>query len=111
MNRILLAIDSLERGGAQKNFSILAKKLSSDGNEVVILTLDPVSNDYYKFSKNIKRISIGCKRKSKNIIFAIYFNLYRIKRISSEIKKKQSKCYYIFYQHDKHSCFVCKFFS
>lgn len=87
MNRILLAIDSLERGGAQKNFSILAKKLSSDGNEVVILTLDPVSNDYYKFSKNIKRISIGCKRKSKNIIFAIYFNLYRIKRISSEIKK------------------------
>ena len=65
MNRILLAIDSLERGGAQKNFSILAKKLSSDGNEVVILTLGPVKNDYYKFSKNIKRIALIVKENLK----------------------------------------------
>ena len=87
MSRILLAIDSLEKGGAQKNIVILANKLLAKNHDVSILTLDNKDNDFYSLNRNLKRFSLDSKIKSKNYFQAIYNNLKRIYKIFIILKK------------------------
>ena len=59
--RIVLFIDKLSDGGAERQLSVLANLLSEKGHHVTVATYSPIK-DFYSLSKKIKRVRLGDSR-------------------------------------------------
>lgn len=67
--KLILAINSLHGGGAERVMAWLAGRLSEAGHEVTLITFEGPDSDVYKYPNGIKRIHVGRYR---------YFNSSRI---------------------------------
>lgn len=87
--KILIFIQSLSMGGAERVTSALANYWAGKGNFVTIVTISSVRNDYYSLAPNVNRIGLDLEGSSSSFVRAIMNNLYRfysLRRILSDIR-------------------------
>ena len=56
--RILLVVHSLDLGGAQRVAVTLADAWNQQGEQVAVVTLDRVENDFYRISPRVERVGL-----------------------------------------------------
>lgn len=84
---LLIVIHSLQCGGAERVTANLANYWASFGWQVTILTLAPVSDDFYSLDTNVQRISLNMSGKSKSNWSSIVENTRRIRALRRTLKQ------------------------
>lgn len=79
--RILLIISALFAGGAERVMSIMANYWAERGEDVTLLTLAQVGNDFYSLNPYVKRVGLGLLFPTSGVVSAIRANILRIKAI------------------------------
>ncbi len=85
---LIFIIPDLQVGGAQKVLVYLINFLATKKFNIKLIILDRFTRTF-KLSSKIKIINLNLYKKSKNIFEKIYYNLKRIKKIRSELKKEK----------------------
>ena len=75
--KIVIVIDSLSGGGAERAAVLLAEGLSSRNYQVSLVTLFGQELDFYHLPETIERIALNIAGKSANLIQAVNNNLSR----------------------------------
>ena len=76
--KILLLMHSLAAGGAERAACTLANFWASQGREVTIVTLAPVSADFYPLDRRIMRISLHLAGASRHALHGLWQNVRRV---------------------------------
>lgn len=76
--KILLLMHSLSAGGAERAACTLANFWASQGREVTIVTLAPVSADFYPLERRIMRISLHLAGESRHALHGLWQNVRRV---------------------------------
>jgi len=87
--RITLVIPSMNNGGAQRVMSNIANYWAMHGNDVSLVTLDSIKNDFYSLDKCINRVGLNLYGDSVTKYQSIKNNLVRLARLREEIKKSR----------------------
>jgi GalNAc-alpha-(1->4)-GalNAc-alpha-(1->3)-diNAcBac-PP-undecaprenol alpha-1,4-N-acetyl-D-galactosaminyltransferase len=66
--RIALAVFSLEAGGAERVLSLMANHWSLAGHEVVVVTLESSSKDFYALDPGVHRVAHGETSSRSNVV-------------------------------------------
>ncbi len=85
--KILIVINSMANGGAERVTANLGNHWALDGKEVVVLTLASQDLDFYKLEPAIKRIALNLPGDSSNSIIGLFRNFVRIKEIRRVIRE------------------------
>ena len=85
--RIALVISTLGAGGAQRVMSILANYWARHGREVVLITMSPEGNDWYKLHPGVQRVGLNLLGSSRHTGQALQNNLQRLKNLRIVLKK------------------------
>jgi GalNAc-alpha-(1->4)-GalNAc-alpha-(1->3)-diNAcBac-PP-undecaprenol alpha-1,4-N-acetyl-D-galactosaminyltransferase len=75
--RIALVIHSLERGGAERVMSIMAKYWVSQGWDVTIITIAARELDAYTLTEPVTRVALNLAQASRNGLHGMWGNLRR----------------------------------
>lgn len=70
--KVILAINSLHGGGAERVMAWLASRLSAAGHMVTLITFEGPDTDVYHYPENVERVHIGRNR---------YFNSSRLSAV------------------------------
>ena len=76
--KILLLIHSLCAGGAERAACTLANFWAGRGREVTIITLAPVSADFYPLDRRVGRISLDLAGASRHALHGLWQNARRV---------------------------------
>jgi len=63
--RVLLVTQTLACGGAERVMSWLANQLDELGHSVTLITIEPVSEDFYQVSPGVLRVGLGDGKRRK----------------------------------------------
>lgn len=85
--RLLLFINSLQNGGAERVLALLANYWAKKGWNVTILTLSSADNDFYHLGASIKRISLDLSHNSSTPFEAVFNNIKRISLLRQWLKE------------------------
>lgn len=88
LKKIFILIGSLTSGGAERVASRLSAFLAESGCEVVFITVDGSSRDFYALSPCVRRVVLGRFRESNSFLKFISF-LRRVFRLRRLIIKEQ----------------------
>ncbi len=83
--KIIFHLNSMDRGGAQHVVSVLSKKLSEAGHEVIIAT-QWISKEEYPLGEKVKRLSVGLtdEDESKGRLQKAFIRLFRLRNCFKE---------------------------
>lgn len=84
--KIFFIISTLSSGGAERNASIIANYFSHN-HEVIILTFQNKSENFYKINKNIKILNLHLLQNSQNFLLKFINFIKRLYVINSELRK------------------------
>lgn len=84
---VLMLIDGLAQGGAERTAANLANELAGKGFKITILTMHPASDAEYPIAANIKRINLNLLASSSGVVDAIKTNYQRYKVIQTQLKE------------------------
>jgi len=70
--KILLLMHSLSAGGAERAACTLANFWAGKGSEVTIVTLAPVSADFYPLDRRVGRISLDLAGASRHALDGLW---------------------------------------
>ncbi len=87
---LAIIIESMGAGGAQQVLSRLINHWCLRGDDLLLITFNK-KKEYFKLSKNLKRVVLNCSIPSKNTVHKIILNLYRVFLIRRAIKENQYK--------------------
>jgi len=87
--KITFLISSLRAGGAERVASTLCNYWASNGQQVVLITMDAAENDFYPSNQAISRYSINAYKSSNNIFSKVQSNIARLLKIRQIIKQQQ----------------------
>ena len=76
--KILLLMHSLSAGGAERAACTLANFWAGKGSEVTIVTLAPVSADFYPLDRRVGRISLDLAGASRHALHGLWQNTRRV---------------------------------
>lgn len=76
--KILLFMDSLAGGGAERAAATLANFWALKGWQVTLVTLAPIEDDFYPLNPGIKRISLALAGDSEHVLKAVLQNIRRV---------------------------------
>lgn len=76
--KILLVMNSLAGGGAERAATTLANFWASRGREVTIVTLAPVSDDFYPLDRRVGRIALDLAGESRHLLHGMWQNVQRV---------------------------------
>ncbi len=82
--RVALVIHSLRAGGAERVATVIADGLARDRHEVLVLTTQPPSDDFYSLSDDVRRSWTG-PFDNKGVVRRAWDNLVRLRRIRRSI--------------------------
>jgi GalNAc-alpha-(1->4)-GalNAc-alpha-(1->3)-diNAcBac-PP-undecaprenol alpha-1,4-N-acetyl-D-galactosaminyltransferase len=85
--RVALVIYSLERGGAERVISIMAKYWASQGWEVTIITIAERELDAYTVTEPVARVALGLAKRSRNSLHGLWGNIRRLHALRVELKR------------------------
>ncbi|MFK5949807.1 MAG: glycosyltransferase family 4 protein [Methylococcales bacterium] len=85
--KISLVIPSLGCGGAERVLTTMANYWSNHGNEVSLITIDSIENDFYELDYRVKRIGLDLVISANSLCSAIYNNITRISFLRRELKE------------------------
>jgi glycosyltransferase involved in cell wall biosynthesis len=75
---ILIFINSLSGGGAERVAATLANFWARQGWEVTIVTLAPKSEDFYCLDPLVRRVALDLSRESRSVVDALLQNVLRV---------------------------------
>lgn len=84
---IVILIDSMSSGGAERVTANLANEWDKCGWQVTVITLAPKSMDFYELSSDISRIALDLSGESSGTLKAILSNLRRVIAIRRELRR------------------------
>ena len=84
--KIFFIISTLSSGGAERNASIIANYFSRN-HEVIILTFQNKSGNFYKINKNIKILNLQLFQNFQNFFLKFFKFIKRFFVINSELRK------------------------
>ena len=89
MNKIILYIDSMQKGGAQRVMSVIADYLDNEGLQVILVNdIIPKKNvPEYCIPISVKRVFLDRENDNK-----LWKNVFRIARLRSIIKNENADC-------------------
>ena len=90
--RLLLFINSLRSGGAERVMAKLANYWVSQGHEVLLVTLNPIAADHYELEEKVERCSLQAGEVSANLFVAVKANITRVWRLRRCIIDWQPAC-------------------
>ena len=76
--KILLLMHSLSAGGAERAACTLANFWAASGREVTIVTLTPVSADFYPLDRRVERMSLELAGASRHALHGLWQNVRRV---------------------------------
>jgi hypothetical protein len=76
--KILLLMHSLSAGGAERAACTLANFWAASGRDVNIVTLTPVSADFYPLDRRVGRISLDLAGASHHALHGLWQNVKRV---------------------------------
>ena len=76
--KILLLMHSLSAGGAERAACTLANFWAASGRDVTIVTLTPVSADFYPLDRRVGRISLDLAGVSRHALHGLWQNVKRV---------------------------------
>jgi glycosyltransferase involved in cell wall biosynthesis len=79
--RLLFYLYSLTTGGAERVTVNLANHWAAKGWDVTIVTLAPLSLDFYELDPKVRRISLGLASKSRTVFDGLWINLRRVQAL------------------------------
>jgi glycosyltransferase involved in cell wall biosynthesis len=86
MNRAIF-ISSLSGGGAERVTVNNANAWIARGDKVTIITLAPVTEDFYTLDANIRRIGLNLLSSSNSSVSGVFANIQRVWRLRRILKK------------------------
>lgn len=86
VNRYLILIGSLKKGGAERNASILANQLISEGYEVTIALF--IQDIAFQLDHRVDIVHINHK-KYTNKIFSTFYVLFKLRKLVNHLKPKR----------------------
>lgn len=97
--RIVIAIDRLEGGGAQRVASLLSSGWAEQGRELTLITLHRPRIDTADHLDNVRRLVIGGSGESANRLAGVFANLHRIWRLRQALKTSGAQVVLSFLTH------------
>jgi glycosyltransferase involved in cell wall biosynthesis len=89
---LLLFINSLGNGGAERVMAKLANHWAASGHQVTLATLTAVATDQYAVTPDVHRVSLEAGKLSAHLFEALYSNLQRWWRLRRLIRSAQPDC-------------------
>lgn len=87
--KLLICIHSLNSGGAERVTVNLANHWAAQGWKVTIVTLAPLSEDFYELSPLVTRIALALDGDSRNSLVGMVQNLRRVLAIRRVLRQIQ----------------------
>jgi glycosyltransferase involved in cell wall biosynthesis len=87
--RLLFFIHSLSGGGAERVTANLANHWAAKGWEITIVTLTPVSLDFYELHPAVGRIALELAGESRNVLAGLWKNLHRVQALRQVLRQVQ----------------------
>ncbi len=89
---LLLFINSLRTGGAERVLVSLANHWQARGHRVTLATLAPITDDVYTLNNGVTRVSLAAEGLSRNPLHAVWNNIRRITRLRRLLTTHQPDC-------------------
>lgn len=90
--RITLVIGTMGGGGAERVMSILADYWAQQGVSVTLITLAPVSEDFYNVNTRVRRVGLGLTKSKLSLWHRIWNNLKRVILLRRAIRASRPDC-------------------
>ena len=87
--RLLFFIHSLSGGGAERVTVNLANHWAAKGWQITIVTLAPLSLDFYKLDPAVERIALELAGESRNVLAGLWKNLQRVRALRQVLRQVQ----------------------
>ena len=87
--KILLLLHSLSAGGAERAACTLANVWANRGREVTIVTLAPVSADFYPLDRRVVRVSLHLAGDSRHALHGLWQNVRRVLALRRLLRRLQ----------------------
>ena len=87
--RLLFFIHSLSGGGAERVTVNLANHWAAKGWQITIVTLAPLSLDFYKLDPAVERIALELTGESRNVLAGLWKNLQRVRALRQVLRQVQ----------------------
>lgn len=87
--RLIIFISSMRGGGAERVTANLANHWAAQGWKVTIVTLAPLSDDFYELSPAVTRIALTLDGDSRNSLVGMVQNLRRVMALRLVLRKIQ----------------------
>src|ERR1700730_12249240 len=83
---IMLVVQSLGSGGAERVASTLVNAWAEGGKQVTLLTLDAATQDFYSLDPRVRRVTLDLSCKSPNWRQFIWNNISRVRALRSAVR-------------------------
>ena len=87
--RVTLVISSLYSGGAERVMSIMANYWAKRRDDVTLITIDSLENQFYELDACIQRVALDLRKTSPTFLAAVNNNFIRLKRLREAIKRSE----------------------
>jgi len=87
--RLLFFIPSLTGGGAERVTANLANHWAAKGWHITIVTLAPLSLDFYELHPAVGRIALELAGESRNVLAGLWKNLRRVRALRQVLRQVQ----------------------
>ncbi len=84
---ILFYLHSLSSGGAERVVSGLADYWKAQGWGITIVTIAPVSRDFYKLHPEVRRVAVGLDMPSDGLVDALRYNWRRLNALRKVLRE------------------------
>jgi glycosyltransferase involved in cell wall biosynthesis len=87
--RLLFFIHCLSGGGAERVTANLANHWATKGWEITIVTLTPLSLDFYELHPKVRRIALELAGESRNVLVGLWKNMHRVRALRAVMRQVQ----------------------
>ncbi len=87
--KLLFFIYSLSGGGAERVTANLANHWAAKGWHITIVTLAPLSLDFYELHPAVGRIALELAGESRNVLVGLWKNLHRVRALRQVLRQVQ----------------------
>ncbi len=87
--KLLFFIHSLAGGGAERVSANLANHWAAKGWHITIVTLTPLSLDFYELHPAVRRIALELAGESRNVLVGLWENLHRVQALRRVLRQVQ----------------------
>lgn len=87
--RLLFFIHSLSSGGAERVTANLANHWAAKGWHITIVTLAPLSLDFYELHPAVRRTALELAGESQNVLAGLWNNLRRVRALRQVLRQVQ----------------------